>query len=279
MQTRTFMEYNQLALTNTQGDFSFGLTSFNITPRSDNYIGSVLKSYAHLYEQYKITRCRIMAQCGKGYTNDRRIKTILVSRVDVDNQDTAQSFSTFRSLANASNAKTRTLTEKGNVVLCDFKPIMFDKYYSSNATIPVLPNHLQWQRLEAMSGHQWRGAVLSVAIPETNIQPDALKITLTLEYTVQFKGRINEITPGALSPNITTLNPPTYDLEITEDELRTNLLTGAWFPTNINHSIGNIGHTVTGDDLLQERFRIQETGEVYEIVFTDSPKLCCDLVV
>lgn len=280
VQSRSFLDYNQLALTNVEGDFSFGITSFNTTPRNNTYIGQVLEKYGQLYEQYKITNVRIKAQCGKGFTNDRRIKTILVSRVDVDNQDTAQTFTSFRALANASNSKTRTLTEKGNVVLCEYKPIMFDNYYTSNQTIPVLPNQLQWNRIDAVDKHQWRGAVLSVAIPETNLQPDELKITLTMEYQIQFRGRINNAAGISASPEIGTLNPSpvTYDLTTSEDALKNNLLTGTWFPININHSIGNIGAAVTGDMLLNESFRVQATGDVYVIVATDSPDLFCNLV-
>lgn len=281
VQTRSFLDYNQLALTNVEGDFSFGITSFNVTPRSDTYIGQVLAKYGHMYEQYKIANVRIKAQCGKGYTNDRRIKTILVSRVDVDNQDTAQTFTSFRSLANASNSKTRTLTERGNVILCEFRPIMFDHLFTSNAVVPVLPNNLQWNRISDADKHQWRGAVLSVAIPDTNLQPDELKITLTMEYRIQFRGRINDATGITASPDIGTLNhnPPVYDLETTEDDLRQNLLTGTWFPVSINHSIGNIGHSVTGDMLLHESFREQSSGVVYIIVATDSPDLYCNVVV
>lgn len=279
VQTRTFMEYNQLAFTNQQGDFSYGLTSFNVTPKDNTYIGQILSSYSDLYEEYKISRCIIKAQCGKGYTNDDRIKTILVSRVDVDNQNTTQDFQTFRALANASNAKTRTLTERGNVVLCDFRPIMFDNVFTTNAVVPLLPSKLQWNRIAVKNYHQWRGAVLAVAIPDTNIMPDSMKITLTMQYTIQFRGRVNQTKGLTASPDVPTLNPPSYDMEITEDDLRNNLLSGLWFPININHSIGNIGHTVTGDMLLHESFRVQSSGEVYVIEATESPKLFCNLVV
>jgi hypothetical protein len=277
VQTRKFQNYNQLAVTNVEGDFAFGITNFNVTPKTNTYIGEVLEAYSKLYEQYRIRKVVIRAQCGKGYTNDRRIKTILVSRVDVDNQDTAQTFNSFRSLANATNAKTNTLTERGNVAMCEYRPVIFDQNYSSSDVNPVLPNNLQWNRLVARNNHQWRGAVLGVAIPENTLSPQELKITLTQEVTIDFRGRINDMSLSSVSA-IPTLNPPVYDLTTTLDELKTELLTGAWFPTQISHSIGNIGSTVLGPDLIGNKFRIQSTMEVYIIEAYEGDELFCNII-
>lgn len=278
VQLRKFTNYNQLAITNVEGDFAFGITNFNVTPTLNTYIGSVLDTYAKLYEQYRIRRVMIQAQCGKGYTNDRRIKTILVSRVDVDNQDTSQTFNTFRSLANATNARTRTLTEKGNIMLADFRPLMFDVNYTSNDTIPVLPNGLQWNRLVARNNHQWRGAVLGVAIPENTLSPQELKITLTQQIVIEFRGRINDASSVSASPAIGTLNPPTYDFEVDINDLRQNLLAGTYFPTLITHSIGNIGHTIHGDALIGNEFRVESSQTLYRIDAFSDTLLYCTLI-
>lgn len=279
VQSRKFQNYNQLAFTNVEGDFCFGITNFNVTPVNNTYIGQILESYSKLYEQYRIRRVVIRAQCGKGYTNDRRIKTILVSRVDVDNQDTTNTFSSFRSLANATNAKTNTLTERGNVAMCAFRPVMFDpNTYASNETMPILPNELQWNRLVSRNNHQWRGAVLGVAIPENTLSPNELKITLTQEVTIDFRGRINDASLSTVS-EIPTLNPPAYDFSTSLTDLKTELLTGTWFPTEINHSIGNIGTTVLGPQLLGNKFRIQSTMAVYIIVASEGETLYCNIVV
>jgi hypothetical protein len=276
-QSRRFLDYNQLAVTNVEGDFAYGITSFNVTPTSNTYIGNILTQYAKMYEQYRIRKVLVRAQCGKGYTNDRRIKTILISRVDVDNQSTSQTFNTFRELATASGAKTNTLTERGNVAICEYRPIMFDKNFTSNDSVPVLNNNLQWNRLAGRNNHQWRGAVLGMAIPEPSLDPQELKITLTQEIVIDFRGRINEVSSTSLA-EVPTLNPPVYDLEVTPDLLRTNLLSGTYFPTNITHSIGNIGHSVTGEDLVGNSFRIQATMDVYTIEAFDGTNLLCDLV-
>lgn len=277
VQTRKFQNYNQLAFTNTEGDFSYGITSFNVTPTNSTYIGNVLENYSKLYEQYRIRRVIIRAQCGKGYTNDKRIKTILISRVDVDNQNTAQTFSSFRQLANATNAKTNTLTERGNVAMCEYRPILFDQTFTSSDINPILPNSLNWNKISARANHQWRGAVLGVAIPDTTLQPNELKITLTQEVIIDFRGRINDANISG-SVAIPTLNPPTYDYTTNLTDLRTNLLSGVWFPTNITHSIGNIGFTVLGPDLIGNSFRIQSSGEVYIIVNSEGEDLYCNIV-
>jgi hypothetical protein len=272
------MNYNSLAYQNVSGDFSYGITSYNLTPLNNNIFASILDSYANLYEQYRVTKIIIRAQCGKGYDNDKRIKTILAARVDVDNQNTASTFTSFRALANASNSITRTLTEKGNVKICEYRPVMFDNYYTSNDTIPVLPNRLQWQRLLARNNHQWRGAIIGAAIPETDIQPNELKITLTQEVHIEFRGRIQS--PETLSgdPSVQTLNPPTYDMTTTLDDLRNNLLTGVWFPIDIQHSIGNIGTSVTGPMLLGNKFRVQATQVLYVIEASDQDDIHCNII-
>jgi len=61
--------------------------------------------------------------------------------------------------------------------------------------------------------------------------------------------------------------PPSYDLSGTELELKNNLLTGVYFPVDLlGISIGNIGSTVTGNQLLGIKFRVQATMKYYEIV-------------
>lgn len=278
-QTRKFQDYNQLAVTNVEGDFAYGITSFNVTPTSNTWIGNILATYSKLYEQYRIRRVVIRAQCGKGFTNDRRIKTLLISRVDVDNQSTSQTFNTFRELATATNAKVNTLTERGNVAICDYRPIMFDKNFTSNDVVPVLNNSMQWNRLAGRNNHQWRGAVLGMAIPEPSLDPQELKITLTQEIVIDFRGRINEVSAvTSLPAEIPTLNPPTYDLTLTLDTLRTNLLSGTYFPTNITHSIGNIGTSVLGPELVGNSFRIQASMDVYSIVASEGDSLLCNKV-
>jgi len=191
-QARKFVNYNALNISNATGDFAIGLTSFVVTPVANSTIGDLIKSMGRIYEQYRIRRIRIRAQVGKGYNNDLRLKTILASRVDVDNQDTASTAQNFKALVNAENSVVKTFTERGNILVADYRPIMFDRVYSSNDTQPVLTSNQQWYRIIGAENHQWRGAVLGAAIPDTTIQPSSVSITLWQEIDIEFRGRIQE---------------------------------------------------------------------------------------
>lgn len=196
-QVRKFVNYNALNISNAAGDFAIGLTSFVVTPVPNNTIGDLIKSMGRIYEQYRIRRIRIRAQVGKGYNNDLRLKTILAARVDVDNQDTASTPQNFKSLVNAENSVVKTFTERGNILVADYRPIMFDTNFTSNDTQPILGSNQQWYRIIGADKHQWRGAVLGAAIPDTSIQPGAVSITLWQEIDIEFRGRIQE--PGTFT--------------------------------------------------------------------------------
>lgn len=188
-QVRKFVTYNSLGVQNTAGNFSIGVTSFNVTPQANTTIGDLIKTMGITYEQYRIRRIRIRAQIGKGYTNDLRLKTIIASRVDVDNQETAQTGQSFKALVNSENAIIKTFTERGNILVADYRPIMFDKNFTSNDTVPVLSSANQWYRIAGATNHQWRGAVLAVAIPDTTLSPGQVDVTLWQEIDIEFRGR------------------------------------------------------------------------------------------
>jgi hypothetical protein len=188
-QARKFVNYNSLSIQNIAGNFAIGVTSFNITPVANTTIGDLIKQMGVTYEQYRIRRVRVRAQIGKGYTNDLRLKTILASRIDVENQDTAQTGQNFKALVNSENSVIKTFTERGNILVADYRPIMFDNRFTSNDSIPVLPSNSQWYRIEGQQNHQWRGAVLAAAIPDTSISPGEVDITLWQEIDIEFRGR------------------------------------------------------------------------------------------
>jgi hypothetical protein len=211
-QVRKFVTYNSLGVQNTAGDFSIGVTSFNVTPAPNTTIGDLIKTMGITYEQYRIRRIRIRAQIGKGYTNDLRLKTIIASRVDVDNQDTAQTGQSFKALVNSENAIVKTFTEKGNILVADYRPIMFDKNFTSNDVVPVLPSGSQWYRIAGASNHQWRGAVLAVAIPDTTLAPNQVDVTLWQEIDIEFRGR-HQISSTFTTSTIYDRLPPTISRE------------------------------------------------------------------
>jgi len=205
-QVRKFVNYNLLPFTNASANFSIGVTAFTVTPTTGNTMGDLIQSYSSIYEQYRIRRIRIRAQVGKGYTNDRRVKSIICARVDVDNHDTVATVQNFKAIVNSENSVVKTFTERGNILLCDYRPIMFDNVYTSNAVLPVLNSQMQWYRIIEAEKHQWRGALIAAAIPEI-LQPGELEITLWQEIDIEFRGRIN--TPSVFTTaNFTDREPP-----------------------------------------------------------------------
>jgi len=68
-----------------------------------------------------------------------------------------------------------------------------------------------------------------------------------------------------------------YDLELSENDLKNGLLAGTYFPIDLKGiSIGNIGSSVTGDQLLGVQFRRQSDMKTFEITSTASPDLFCE---
>ena len=224
-QARKFVNYNALPISNASGDFSLGITSFVVTPVAGNTIGDLITSMGRTYEQYRIRRIRIRAQVGKGFTNDLRLKTLMVARVDVDNQVTASTAQNFKSLVNAENSVVKTFTQRGNILVADYRPIMFDRIYTSNNTTPILPSRDQWYRIEGSTDHQWRGCVLGAAIPDTTIQPGQLSLTLWQEIDIEFRGRIQD--PGTFTTSL-ILDRPVPSAPVikeTDDEKSTSCFT------------------------------------------------------
>ena len=103
-------------------------------------------------------------------------------------------------------------------------------------------------------------------IPEPNLGIDALGITLIAEVDVEFRGRIS----NQIVFNTTTINQGIesvpFDIEESQDDLRNKLLTGAYVPmTSWPISIGNIGSSVTSDQIIGLTFRRTSDMTEYEI--------------
>lgn len=262
---RKFQMYDTLYYQNASSDYSYGLTNVNISG-SQHPLTDLLSSYSNLYEQYRIRKMTVRAQVGVGYTNDRRITTLVGCRVDVDKQLTAATVDNVQAINASENTVIKTFTEKGNVTLATFRP---QCRVNSTFSSPILPNKLQYYPIGDASTHIWKGATVTAMIPDTSlIFPDQLGITLMTEVVVEFRGRI---TNPAIFTGLNTINQSgpvaTYDIQESQDDLRTGLLTGAYFPisgfSNIN--IGNIGFTVTPGQIIGAVFRVQSTMKKYVI--------------
>lgn len=182
---------------NASTNFSFGLRALNIIGSQSPFNG-LISSYSGFYEQYRVRKVICRAQCGKGFTNDLRIKSYAVTRVDVDNQPAISSLTNLQSLLNSENTTVRTFTERGNILLGKYRPIQ--RALISNLSEPFLPNANQWYSTNDVGLHTWKGIVAALVIPETSILPLTTNITLSFEVDVEFRGRITPTTAFSALP-------------------------------------------------------------------------------
>jgi hypothetical protein len=258
---RKFMIFARCELENANSEYAYGITGFNVsgtgTPLSD-----LLDDYGRVFEQYRVRRVRIRALPGRGFTNALRLKTFVASRVDVDHQDTSSTISNLKSLINAENSVIKTMIEKGNILLADFQP---QCRVNTTASLPILPNRLQFYPVADYETHIWKGAIIGAFHPEVNSQTGT-SITLSAEVEVEFRGRVTAPHLYTTEHLNQTAPPPTPDLTGTLDELRNRLLTGQYVPIGTTWpSIGNIGHTVTSSEMLDQRFRESSTQKVFYV--------------
>jgi hypothetical protein len=256
------MIFSSLPINNANAEYAFGVTSFNVNGNGTPLAG-LLDDYGRLYEQYRVRRVRVRCTPGKGYTNDLRLKTYVTARVDVDQQDSSGTVSSLKALINAENSVVKTMVEQGNILLADFRP---QCRVNTTASLPILPNQLQFYPIGDYTTHIWKGALLGAFIPEPSLG-NGVNLTLSCEVDVEFRGRV---TSPALFTNdhINQDAPaPTPDILVTLDEFRNNILTGAWFPMGgfENVNVGNIGHTVTAEQILGAKIRVQSDMKVYDL--------------
>lgn len=255
------MVFSQLPIDNANSEYAYGVHSFNVsgtgTPLSD-----LLDDYGKVYEQYRVRRVIIRCTPGRGFTNSLRLKTYVAARVDVDEQHAQSNISSLKSLLNSENAVIKTFIERGNIMLCDFRP---QCRVNTTASMPLLPNQIQFYPIGDHSTHIWKGAVVAAFHPEANSQTGT-NITLSAEVEVEFRGRVTNPALYTSEHLNQTAPPPVPDLEGNLDGLRTSLLTGTFVPISVDFpAIGNIGHTVTAEQILDKQFRVQATNKVYRV--------------
>jgi hypothetical protein len=262
-QARKFTVFSKLPFENATGDYAFGLFNFNLNGDSEP-LKPILTAYGAFYEQYRVKRVKIRAQVGQGYTNDKRIQTLMAARVDVDRQPQNVTAANVQQVMASENSVVKTFTERGNILLCDYRP---QCRVNTTASLPVLPNRLQYFPVTDHTTHVWKGCTTTCLIPDPSIQANSLAITLIAEVDVEFRGRISsQIVFSNNSINQAIESVP-YDLEETQDELRTKLLTGVYQPLSawpIN--IGNIGTSVTASEIIGLTFRRQSDMVKFEIM-------------
>jgi len=259
---RKFMIFTSHPIENSNSEYAYGLKNFNIsgagTPLSD-----LLDDYGRMYEQYRIRRAIVRCTPGRGYTNDMRLKTYITSRVDVDKQPLTTNITSLKSLINAENSVTKTMIERGNLKLCDFKP---QCRVNTTASMPMLPNALQFYPTDDHATHVWKGATVAVFLPEPSLQT-GVTITLSCEIDLEFRGRVSS--PALfVSDHLNQETPvPTPDILVDLATFRNNILTGVWFPMGgfENVNVANIGHTVSADQIVGAKIRVQSDMKIYDL--------------
>lgn len=241
---RKFMIFDQCPISNATVDYNYGIKNFNVSGNGSP-LANLLDDYSYMFEQYRVRRVIIRATPGKGFTMNRKLKTFVAARVDVDQQISGSTIRDFKALLNAENTVVKTFAERSNVKIADFRP---QCRVNTTASMPVLPNRLQFYPIGDYRTHFWKGCTVASFLPET-LTPNECNVTLTAEVDVEFRGRVTAPRLYDLSDHINqdaSPAPPTYDLTLLWTEVKNKVLTGAYFPlsgwTSIN--AGNLGATV-----------------------------------
>jgi len=261
--------FDNLPFSSSAGIYSIGM-DFITYSGSNTPLKNLLTAYAGFYEQYRIRKVTMRAQVGSGYTNDRRIKTIVGCRVDVDGSPSAATVANVQYVNSSENCVTKTFSERGNVVLSSFRPQCRIK--TSGISFPILPNQLNWFPIADHLLHVWKGSIVTCLIPETGISPNALGVTLVSDLVVEFRGRITDPAVFTSSAINQSEVPIVYDIQGTLADMRANFLNGTYHPgagfENIN--VANIGTSVTEQEILNAKFRVNSTQIWYVVAAFDT---------
>lgn len=192
-QSKKWSLYESVPISNVTTNFSFGLANINVSTTSAGIASAVynrlITAAALTYEEYRVKRVVLRAQCGTGFTNDDRIKASIFARVDVNSQPSAPTLDNLNSVISSESSVNRTFTERSNVKLADFRPLCYSSGSTGASSRPLLPSNMQWYNLTEASAHIWRGATVAPAIAETSISPDSKFITVWAEVEIEFRSR------------------------------------------------------------------------------------------
>jgi len=265
------MVFDALPLENATTDYNYGMKNFNIFG-GGSPLGAILDDYARVYEQYRVRRVIIRATPGKGFTMNRKLKTFIAARVDVDDQPGGSSVKDFKALLNAENTVVRTFAERSNIKVADFRP---QCRVNTTASMPLLPNRLQFYPIGDYNTHYWKGSRICAFLPET-LNPNECSVTLTAEVDVEFRGRVTSSVLFGVGDHINQdapPAPPSYDVTESWLSIKNKILTGAYFPLAGFNSfnVGNLGTTVpstvqvTDQSLVGLEFRDQSNMKKYRL--------------
>lgn len=271
---RSLSVYARLAIANTHAGIAFGIGKYTfVADDSQSFAHSYIHSMADQYEQYRVRRIRIYASPGSNMTNDVRVKTVIMCRVDPDSYPQGSTASTLGLLTASTNTVSRKLNDTASgTLLADYNPIVHP--YQSGASQTdgrMLPNNISWMMLRDANGtiryqnDEWKGAIMALTIPDGTDVSTATKVQLRVRVDLEFRGRQVH---GATFTSLDLTEPKPVEFTDTLANLRTFLLNGAYMPIDgfgaIN--IANIGHSVFGADLIDCTYRRNADTVYYRIV-------------
>lgn len=273
---KTLMMYGKLAVANSVSGLAYGIGRFKYTAdNSQTFAHNYMTEMSDQYEQYRVRRIRIFGMPGAHMTNDIRLRTEILCRVDPDSFNSGSTAQNLGLLAASSNTVTKRLNDSPNgTLLCDYNPICHPyEAGASQSDGRVLANNLTWMMLRDTNStkrfhlDEWKGAQMAITVPDESWDYyPAMQLRFRID--LEFRGRqVHNATYSVL--NLT--EPKPAELEESLADLKNSLLTGLYHPvdfTGIN--VANIGFSVFGPDLIDCKFRINATSIYYVIVGGDN---------
>jgi len=192
VQRKKWMLFESVPFSNAGPSFSYGLANLNLNTSTGvafSVYNRLMATQALTYEEYRVRRVTVYAQPGVGYTNDRRIKSSIFSRVDVNSQPTAASLDNLNSVICSESSVNKTFSERSNVKLADYAPICYSTGGSGSGSRPILPSRDQWYNIDERPNHLWRGATVCPIITELLLSPGDLAMTLWVSVELDFRSR------------------------------------------------------------------------------------------
>jgi len=273
VQKRTVLLAGRLAIANTASGVAFGLGSFQFkADSSQSYAHSYLATMVGHYEQYRVRRIRVYASPGANMTNDLRLKTQILARVDPDSFFSQSTAAGLGLLIGSSNTVQKRLNDSSDgTLLADFNPVCHPFMSGQSQTNGrMLLNNNCWMMLRDGNStaryhlDEWRGVQMGFTIPDGDDVDTDIKIQLRFRIDLEFRGR--QVHGGSFVSTDLTLPKPA-DFTDTLANLRNGFLTGQYQPidgwSTIN--VANIGSSVFGDELIDCTYRQNSDSTYYRI--------------
>jgi hypothetical protein len=277
VQAKELTLYGKLAIANTVSGLAYGIGRYKFSAdSSQTFAHSYMETMADQYEQYRVKRIRIFGMPGSYMTNDIRLKSEVLCRVDPDSFSPGSTASNLGLLAAASNTVTRRLNDSvAGTLIADYQPVCHPyQGGASQSDGRVLPNSLSWMMLRDTNStirfhlDEWKGAQLALTMPDEGFS-NYPHMQLRFKVDIEFRGRQIH---GASYVIQNLTDPKPNDVEEELSLLRTWFLTGEIHPLSgwETVNVANIGISVFGPELIGKTYRVNANTTFFEITSGDA---------